>query len=367
MAPTEAAAFSLRAWLRQRASALLASLLVAAALAWLMRAGALPVVPETAALGHTRWWTVIIYAVAWVAMQLLRAARWQLLLAPVSRIPLRHVVAIGLIGYGAMVVLPFRMGEAVRPALIRRGGAISLMAASGTVVAERVIDGLVLSLALVFGLLGSQPLSPMPDRIGQLPVQTAVVPGAAFSAAGLFGGLFIAMAVLYWRRDWALGLVARLGGRDRAGLARWLASAVERLADGLRFLPRLRFSGPFLLLTIVYWLAWAASAWLLLWGTGVGSPALAHAVVVMGVVGLGVVVPNAPGFFGAFQLSAYAALAMFYPAAETTSAGAAFVFLLYVIQIGGLILLGTLALITEQFAPSAATSGTPVQSDPGPQ
>jgi hypothetical protein len=35
-----------------------------------------------------------------------------------------------------------------------------------------------------------------------------------------------------------------------------------------------------------------------------------------------------------------------------------------VIQIGGLILLGTLALITEQFAPSAEASGTEVQSDP---
>ena len=350
MTPSEAPAFSVWAWLRQRMGALLASLLVAAGLAWLMHAGALPVVPEASAFGHTRWWVVVVYSGTWVAMQLLRAARWQLLLAPVTRIPLRRVIAVGLIGYGAMVVLPFRMGEAVRPALIRRGGAISLMAASGTVVAERVIDGLVLSLGLVMGLLLSRPLSPLPDHIGELPVQTAVVPGAAFSAASLFGGLFVAMAVLYWRRNWALGLVARLGNGGRAQLARWLAGGVERLSDGLRFLPRLRFAGPFLLLTFLYWLAWASSAWLLLWGVGVTSPDLAHAAVVMGVVGLGVVVPNAPGFFGAFQLSAYAALAMFYPAAEIPGAGSAFVFLLYVVQIGGLIVLGGLALVTEHFA-----------------
>ena len=297
-----------------------------------------------------------------MAMQLLRAARWQLLLAPVARIPLRRVVAVGLVGYGAMVVLPFRMGEAVRPALIRRGAAISLLAASGTVVAERVIDGLVLSLALVLGLLLSNPLDPLPDRIGELPVGTAVLPGAADSAAGLFGCLFVAMVVLYWRRGWAQRLAARMGGASQVRLAGWIAGAIERLAHGLRFLPRLRFAGPFLLLTLLYWLAWAASAWLLLWGIGVRSPALVHAAVVMGVVALGVIVPNAPGFFGAFQLSAYAALAMFFPVAEITGAGAAFVFLLYVIQIGGLILLGALALVADHVSPRevlAASDATP--------
>jgi hypothetical protein len=316
-----------------------------------MHAGALPVLPEAAAFAHTRWWTVSLYAGIWVGMQLLRAARWQLLLAPVARIPLRRVVAVGLVGYGAMAVLPFRMGEAVRPALIRRGGAISLLAASGTVVAERVIDGLVLSLGMVLGLLLSHPLSPLPDRIGELPVQTAVVPGAAYSAAGLFGGLFVAMVLLYWRRGWAQRLAGRVGGARQTKLAAWIAGAIERLADGLRFLPRLRFSGPFLLLTLLYWLTWAASAWLLLWGTGVKAPALVHALVVMGVVALGVIVPNAPGFFGAFQLSAYAALAMFFPLAEITGAGAAFVFLLYVVQIGGLILLGALALLADHVSP----------------
>ena len=72
--------------------------------------------------------------------------------------------------------------------------------------------------------------------------------------------------------------------------------------------------------------------WLLLWGAGVPSPTLLQAGVVQGVMGLGMVVPNAPGYFGTFQISAYAALVLFYPLAVVTQAGAAFVFLLYVIQ-----------------------------------
>jgi hypothetical protein len=54
--------------------------------------------------------------------------------------------------------------------------------------------------------------------------------------------------------------------------------------------------------------------------------------VVLGVLGLGLAVPNAPGYFGTFQISGYSALVLFYPLAVVMSAGAAFLFLLYVIQ-----------------------------------
>jgi hypothetical protein len=326
--------------------------------AGLLRAGALPVVPDASAFATTRWWTVALYTPVWIGLQLLRAARWQLLLAPVGRVPLRRVMAVSLIGYGALAVLPFRMGEVVRPALIRQKGQLSLLAASGTVGAERVIDGLFLSLVLVVGLLASDPLSPLPDRIGELPVQSAVIPGAAYSAAGMFAVLFVAMAVFYWRRTWARTLAARIGRMRSSRLASWIATAVERVADGLRFLPRLCFAGPFVALTAVYWFGFAASTWLLLWGTGIDSPTLLQATVITGVIALGVIVPNAPGFFGAFQLSAYAGMVMFFPLAEVTGPGAAFVFLIYVIQIGLAIVLAALALLAERLSPRDALTAS---------
>ena len=49
-------------------------------------------------------------------------------------------------------------------------------------------------------------------------------------------------------------------------------------------------------------------------------------------IGLGLVVPNAPGYFGTFQISAYSAMVLYYPLEVVTAAGAAFVFLLYVVQ-----------------------------------
>jgi hypothetical protein len=55
--------------------------------------------------------------------------------------------------------------------------------------------------------------------------------------------------------------------------------------------------------------------------------------VVLGVLCLGVLAPQAPGFFGAFQVSLYAALAMYFAPEQVVGPGSAFVFLLYVVQL----------------------------------
>jgi hypothetical protein len=54
----------------------------------------------------------------------------------------------------------------------------------------------------------------------------------------------------------------------------------------------------------------------------------------MGCLGIGILVPSGPGYFGAFQLSTYMALGMFFHEDMLSGPGAAFVFLLYATQVG---------------------------------
>jgi glycosyltransferase 2 family protein len=339
-------------WLRRHALALVGSLVLGAGLVWLLHAGALPVVPDASAFAKVRWWTVPAYGLLWATMLVLRSSRWYLLLAPVHRVPLRRALAVGLIGYGAISLLPFRLGEVVRPALIRKRGELSFLAATGVVGAERVIDGLALSVTLLVALLFSHPVDPLPDHIMGLPISAAIVPRLAYSASFLFAALFVAMAVYYYWRDFARRTTLRVVGliSERAGT--WLADAVERLADGLRFLPRWRYTAPFLALTAVYWFLFLCGAWILLWGAGIESPTLLESTVIMGVLALAVVPPNAPGFFGAFQISLYSGMLMFYPEREVTGVGSAFVFLIYLLQLGLTLLLGGVALAVEGLSAS---------------
>src|SRR5688572_16137710 len=85
-----------------------------------------------------------------IVVHLCRSLRWTYLLAPLGiRIPPGPLLAISSVGFMAILALPARLGEFVRPGLLRRRG-ISAAAALGTVAVERIIDGLMITL-FVFG------------------------------------------------------------------------------------------------------------------------------------------------------------------------------------------------------------------------
>jgi hypothetical protein len=167
-----------------------------------------------------------------------------------------------------------------------------------------------------------------------LPVPVAAVPAAATGALILFVGAFAAMGFFFFARDFARRLTLRVVGIVSMRFAERLAGIVERVAEGMRFLPSPKHLGPFLFETAAYWTINASGVWLLAWGTGLESTSLAEACVTMACVGIGILVPSGPGYFGAFQLSTYAALAMYVPETALRASGASFVFLLYVTQVG---------------------------------
>ncbi len=341
-------------WLKRHGLALLASLVVAFGFGWLLHKGALPVLPRRGDFAGIAPWTVVVYALIYLLALYVRAHRWTWLLAPIHPVPLRRVLTVSFIGYGALVLLPFRTGEVVRPALIRREGKLSGWAATGTIAAERVIDGLVLCVILLVALMVARPLSPLPDHIGNLPVPVAIVPAAAYGALLVFAAAFAVLGAFYFWRAWATRAIEAVVGLVSKKLATRLSSAAARVADGLHFLPRPGLAGPFLAATLLYYGLNAAGIELILWGAGIAPVSLARACVIMGVIHLGVLLPNAPGYFGAFQVAIYAGLAMYYPPDLVASTGAAVVFLLYAIQIGLVLLTAAAALLSSRISPSNA-------------
>jgi hypothetical protein len=281
-----------------------------------------------------QWWTVAAYVVTWSLVHVVRAWRWRYLLEPIAHVPTRKLLLTSFIGFAAIVMLPMRAGEFVRPALVREKGVLSGWSATGTVAAERIIDGLVLSLMLLFGLVAATPLDPLPETIGALELSPAVVPKAAYFALIVFGCAFVVMGLFYFARSWTRALVENTVGLVSKPLAQWLSERVERVSRGLSFLPRVEYTLPFVAITTGYWLLNAAAAWLLGYGCGLHTLGFAEACVLTGVLALGIMVPNAPGFFGAFQFSAYAALSLYLPEEQLFGAGSTLVFLLFVAQNG---------------------------------
>ena len=316
----------------RHAPKIIASLIMGAGFVWVLRRGGLPLLPDRSCFALVRWWTIPIYLVLSSLSIFLRSYRWVYLLRPIAELPWRRVLGVGLVSFAAILFAPLRMGEMVRPYMIAEKGRITFTQAMGTVAAERIIDGLVLSIILFLGLSFATPLSPLPDHLGNLPLRVRAVPAAAYGVLAVFAAAFASMALFYWRRETARRLVQAVVGRVSPRAAGWLTDTVERVADGLRFLPDIRHSGPFMRDTLAYWGANLLGLWFLLWGCGVHA-SLWEACVVMGVLSVGILVPAGPGFFGAFQLSIYTALAMFFSEAVVTGPGAAYVFLLYSAQV----------------------------------
>jgi glycosyltransferase 2 family protein len=313
---------------------LVVSLVLGAGIAWVLSRGGLPLLPPASTFASLRAWTVPVYVLTLALVHWFRAIRWRHLLRAVGEVSNRNVVVVSWIAFGAILISPLRSGEVVRPYLITKRSSIRLWEATGTIGAERVIDGLVLSLILFLGLQLSTPLSPLPDHVGDLPVPAAAVPGAAYTALAIFFSAFAVMAIFFFARDFARRMTHAAGRIISHRLADRLAGIVERVADGLRFLPSPRHLVPFMAETLLYWFINAAGVWLLGWGCGLDHMTLAQAAVTMGCLGIGILVPSGPGYFGAFQLSTYMALGMFFKEEALKGPGAAFVFLLYATQVG---------------------------------
>lgn len=331
------------------------SLVVAAGFGWLLHQGALPLVPPSSAFAEVDWVMVGLYVALWCVVHVIRTGRWYWLLAAVDNVPMLTVIRAAFIGAAAVVIMPFRTGEFVRPLLIRREGKLSAWAATGTVGAERIIDGLSITALLLLSLALAKPVDPLPDHIGDLPIPAKLVPGAAFATVLVFIAAFAAMAVFYWWRNWARRMTRAVVGLVSLKLADWLSGRVELVAAGLNFLRQPRYSVPFLIGTAAYWLLNGVSYWLLAHAVGIERLTLLQAIATMGVLALGILVPNAPGFFGAFQLAIYAGLAMYLPPDEVVGQGAAYVFLTYVVQVSITLGAGGIGLLlrpVERRAPS---------------
>jgi glycosyltransferase 2 family protein len=327
-------------WIVRHWPKLLFSLLMAGGFVWLLRQGGLPLLPPAQALDQVAWWGVALHVLIWSSALLIRATRWHFLLAVVQRVPMRTVLRTTLVGYVAIVLMPFRTGEVLRPLLIQRDGKISAWAATGTIGAERIVDGLVVSGLLLVSLFFARPIEPLHDV-------AKFVPGAAYVFAAVFLLAFLLMSLFYWQRRWARRMSEAVIGVISLKLARWISGRLEQVADGLGFLKNARYALPFLAITLVYWGLSGVSWWVLGRAAGLSELSVQQAFVAMGVLAIGITIPNTPGFFGQFQAAIYAGLGLYFTEEQIGSAGAVYVFLTYVNQLGITFALGALAAATR--------------------
>jgi len=356
-------------FLRRNGAKLLASFIITAGIVFTLQKGGLTLLPEGGDFAHVKWVSLPAYLVTLGVMSYFRAVRWRYLLRSLADVPRKRVLAVSWIGFAAILLMPFRIGEIVRPYMLREKGKVSMAAATGTVVAERVVDGLYLSVVLALALIFVPTIDPLPSRVVGLPISVAHVRTSGFVMLGVFTAAFVTIAVFYFARGWARKMTLAVFGLLSKRLGEKLADTAEKLANGLHFLGRGRDAGGFLVETTLYWGINGLGMWLLAWGCGVvhadGSPiTFGKACALMGMLGCTILIPGPPGLLGVFQAGIYAGMTMYFPTSVVTGAGAAYVFLLYAVQLVWTIGAAAFFLVVDRSALSALAHSPVLASEP---
>ncbi|MHB1131705.1 MAG: lysylphosphatidylglycerol synthase transmembrane domain-containing protein [Chloroflexota bacterium] len=254
-----------------------------------------------AALSEAQYIYVLPALAAYFLGVWVRAIRWHYLLKPVREVSASQLFPVVVIGYMANNILPARIGEFVRAYVLGERAGISKTATLGTIVVERLCDGL----ALLSFMLMVALVVPFGITLQQI----------AWVTAALFLGMLAALALFAARPDWAerlVGLALRpLPPRYAAPLARLAAAGLS----GLRALRSARVFGTAFALSLLAWLCEAAMYYLIALGffPWLGAEAI---LLTVAVANVGAMIPSSPGYIGTFDALAVFALGLFGVAGE---------------------------------------------------
>ncbi len=270
----------------KRVAQLLVSIALSAAFVWYAVRGV-----DFARVGHTLATANYAWAVpallCCVVIQVARLWRFGYLVAPFARPDFAALFRIGNVGMFAIFALPVRLGEFVRPFMLKREFGASMSAGLGAVAAERVIDGLVVTLGFFAITRAGVELPPAMIHAG-LAALLVFVAAAAVLGVVLFGHEK-GMALL--RRPMAL-ISPRIADR--------VVRIVASFAEGLRALTQPKKLGAYLFFTLVFWvLSGISNYWLF---NALAIPAdlvMAYVLVALTVVAL--MLPAGPGMIGGVQ------------------------------------------------------------------
>ena len=282
---------------------------------------------------------LLAYLGLYTAAHALRLVRWGILIRGLGPVSWRDIIGIGAVGYMCIMVLPLRLGEFVRPYLVRGKGNVTGSGAMATVLVERVIDGLLLvCMFFVF-------ISVLPDS-GHPAVGT--VKASGWVAGCVFGTALVVLILAYFWRAWTVDVIRGLGAHVNAQLTRKLVGLLEAFLDGLRVLPDGRRIAFFLLSTVLYWGALGICMKLMGGAAGMNDLSWVGSYALLAILTVGIMVPAGPGFAGTFELAIKAGLSLLVLSPESVANSTVYILVLHGTQFIIQVLFGAVFVVSGQ-------------------
>ncbi len=232
----------------------------------------------------------------------LRAVRWRYFIDAGRPLRIGSLFSATMIGFMANNVLPFRLGEFIRPWALARREKLSKTTLLATVVVERVVD--MMTLLGIFGVtMVVHPIAENTDA-GRL------VQWGARVLIGLCVALTVFVIALERNRGLAQALVQRVTGPLPGEARGRVAHMLERFLEGLGLFRDFGRLAVVFALSFAMFMCFALALGISLWSMGISLPWYAGLVMLV-ITAIGIMVPAAPGYIGTLNIACTAGLALF--------------------------------------------------------
>ncbi len=235
-------------------------------------------------------------ALLMIAIQLVRSIRFGLILNPLCRMRFKDLWDMMNLWAGASMILPVRLGEFVRPYLLRQRGA-TFSNGIGAVMVERFFD--LSGLLLLVGIV-----------LWTTPKLAAAYSNIGLCLLVLLGLGYGAVLLILTRRDAFQILLEKLLSLLPNRAAMFLGKMMKHVIDAFGIMASFKQAVIILACSILIWVLFSTMTYLFLLAFSVQAPFLV-AVTAQVFICFGVALPSAPGFIGTFHAACRYALELF--------------------------------------------------------
>jgi uncharacterized membrane protein YbhN (UPF0104 family) len=266
------------------------------------------------------WYWLLFAVAADISVYVTQGWRWNLLLRPMARLPVWRTIQAVYIGLFANEVLPLRTGEVIRVYLQSRWSGLPFSIVFSSALIERLFDGII----LIIGFYITSYHVAMPGFMSK---------GSDILAIFLLA-LVVGLAIVIFSKGIAHHAVAQ---------SRW-AEKLWHVVEALYYMGNSRTFYISFTVSVLYLVLQILPIWALLKGYGIDLGFWPAAVVLV-ILRLGTVIPQAPGNVGSFQFFTVVALSLFAVDRDTAVGFATLLFLVVTVPLW---LAGFVALIATR-------------------
>jgi uncharacterized protein (TIRG00374 family) len=252
------------------------------------------------ALQHFQWHYLVLGIMSLGFGYAVRIFRWSVMLSASGKsVGFKNCAAPFLGAIALNNVLPLRLGDVIRALVFPSAMGVTKIAATTSLVVERLIDLVTLLACLALGILAIQTIA-IPPALRQTAVTLALLGSIALAVGFFFSGSFSRLFI-------------SLGSRPRTGRGspKWqqIFRTLGGLFESFDVMSRPRILVLMLVLSLLVWAGESGLFYFCLLGLGLEASPL-MALLVMAIATLSTLAPSSPGYVGPFHLAAFTAVTL---------------------------------------------------------